>query len=126
MCRFLKKHLQIFRLLGENLTNLVQKRHKKTLQTINLQRFWVDSGARTHDTRNHNPMLCQLSYNHHNATDFSIVAAKVVQIFVMRKKKNFFFYFSMRISFSGIMTKSLFCIFGCGRVSVGVERQRSS
>lgn len=27
--------------------------------------FWVDSGARTHDTRNHNPMLCQLSYNHH-------------------------------------------------------------
>ena len=27
--------------------------------------IWVDSGARTHDTRNHNPMLCQLSYNHH-------------------------------------------------------------
>ena len=27
--------------------------------------FWVTSGARTHDTRNHNPMLCQLSYSHH-------------------------------------------------------------
>ena len=26
--------------------------------------FWVESGARTHDTRNHNPMLCQLSYDH--------------------------------------------------------------
>ena len=31
-----------------------------------LQRLlWVTSGARTHDTRNHNPMLCQLSYSHH-------------------------------------------------------------
>ena len=27
--------------------------------------FWVKDGARTRDTRNHNPMLCQLSYNHH-------------------------------------------------------------
>ena len=27
--------------------------------------LWVESGARTHDTRNHNPMLCQLSYDHH-------------------------------------------------------------
>ena len=25
----------------------------------------VDNGARTHDTRNHNPVLCQLSYTHH-------------------------------------------------------------
>ena len=27
--------------------------------------FWVDDGARTHDTRNHNPMLYQLNYIHH-------------------------------------------------------------
>ena len=26
----------------------------------------VGDGARTHDTRNHNPVLCQLSYTHHN------------------------------------------------------------
>ena len=25
----------------------------------------VDDGARTHDNRNHNPGLYQLSYNHH-------------------------------------------------------------
>ncbi len=25
----------------------------------------VDDGARTHDTRNHNPMLYQLNYIHH-------------------------------------------------------------
>lgn len=25
----------------------------------------VGNGARTHDTRNHNPVLCQLSYTHH-------------------------------------------------------------
>ena len=33
--------------------------------------FWkvgVDDGARTHDNRNHNPGLYQLSYNHHNKT----------------------------------------------------------
>ena len=32
-----------------------------------LRRFcllWVDDGARTHDTRNHNPMLYQLNYIH--------------------------------------------------------------
>ena len=27
--------------------------------------FRVESGARTHDTRNHNPMLYQLNYIHH-------------------------------------------------------------
>ena len=25
----------------------------------------MGNGARTHDTRNHNPVLCQLSYTHH-------------------------------------------------------------
>ena len=25
----------------------------------------VGDGTRTHDTRNHNPVLCQLSYTHH-------------------------------------------------------------
>ena len=29
------------------------------------ERLWVDDGARTHDTRNHNPMLYQLNYIHH-------------------------------------------------------------
>ena len=36
--------------------------------------FGVDDGARTHDTRNHNPMLYQLNYIHHvwdcKCTDF--------------------------------------------------------
>ena len=27
--------------------------------------YGVGNGARTHDPRNHNPMLCQLSYTHH-------------------------------------------------------------
>ncbi len=27
--------------------------------------YGVGDGARTHDTRNHNPVLCQLSYTHH-------------------------------------------------------------
>ena len=31
----------------------------------------VNDGARTRDNRNHNPVLYQLSYNHHN--DYSIV-----------------------------------------------------
>ena len=26
--------------------------------------YGVGNGARTHDTRNHNPVLCQLSYTH--------------------------------------------------------------
>ena len=30
-----------------------------------LRAFRVDDGARTHDTRNHNPMLYQLNYIHH-------------------------------------------------------------
>ena len=38
--------------------------------------FWVSDGARTHDTRNHNPMLYQLNYTHHvfgtaNVVNFS-------------------------------------------------------
>ena len=50
----------------------------------------VDSGARTHDTRNHNPMLCQLSYNHHIAL-LPKATAKVLLFFDMTKyftKKN--------------------------------------
>ena len=27
-------------------------------------KYGVGNGARTHDTRNHNPVLCQLSYTH--------------------------------------------------------------
>ncbi len=56
----------------------------------------VDSGARTHDTRNHNPMLCQLSYNHHVALsankmfqrfklEFPKASAKVLLFFDMTK-----------------------------------------
>ena len=32
---------------------------------ICFQKFGVDDGARTHDRRNHNPELYQLSYAHH-------------------------------------------------------------
>ena len=46
--------------------------------------FRVESGARTHDTRNHNPMLCQLSYDHH-VRFFSKAGAKVQQKFDIRK-----------------------------------------
>src|SRR5512132_356503 len=31
----------------------------------------VADGARTHDNRNHNPGLYQLSYSHHRASDYS-------------------------------------------------------
>ena len=47
-------------------------------------RFWVTSGARTHDTRNHNPMLCQLSYSHH-VCYLSKAGAKVLLFFDMTK-----------------------------------------
>ena len=30
-----------------------------------LRSYGVDDGTRTHDTRNHNPMLYQLNYIHH-------------------------------------------------------------
>ena len=56
--------------------------------------FWVTSGARTHDTRNHNPMLCQLSYSHH-VCSLSKAGAKVLLFFDMTKyfakKKSRFF-----------------------------------
>ena len=68
-----------------------------------LSLIWVDSGARTHDTRNHNPMLCQLSYNHHVAPnankmfqrfkpEFPKAAAKVLLFFDMTK------YFAKKMS----------------------------
>ena len=38
---------------------------KKGIVTDSLFYYGVDNGARTHDTRNHNPVLCQLSYIHH-------------------------------------------------------------
>jgi hypothetical protein len=37
--------------------------------------FGVADGTRTHDDRNHNPGLYQLSYSHHCPTVFSFVAA---------------------------------------------------
>ena len=37
-----------------------KKRPRKTPGALR-----VDDGARTHDTRNHNPMLYQLNYIHH-------------------------------------------------------------
>ena len=37
-----------------------KKRPRKTPGALG-----VDDGARTHDTRNHNPMLYQLNYIHH-------------------------------------------------------------
>ena len=44
----------------------------------------MTSGARTHDTRNHNPMLCQLSYSHRIASS-SKAGAKVLLFFDMTK-----------------------------------------
>ena len=32
---------------------------------LKLSKYGVDDGARTHDRRNHNPELYQLSYAHH-------------------------------------------------------------
>ena len=37
----------------------------KADSNICFQKFGVDDGARTHDRRNHNPELYQLSYAHH-------------------------------------------------------------
>ena len=36
----------------------------------------VDNGARTHDTRNHNPVLCQLSYTHHVCNETEMARLK--------------------------------------------------
>ena len=38
---------------------------KKGIDNDSLSFSGVGNGARTHDTRNHNPVLCQLSYTHH-------------------------------------------------------------
>ena len=53
--------------------------------------FGVTSGARTHDTRNHNPMLCQLSYSH-RVRSLSKAGAKVLLFFDMTK------YFAKKMS----------------------------
>ena len=45
--------------------NLFCKYSEKNAPGKLRERFWVDDGARTHDTRNHNPMLYQLNYIHH-------------------------------------------------------------
>ncbi len=36
------------------------------IENIRSLKYGVDDGARTHDDRNHNPGLYQLSYAHHN------------------------------------------------------------
>ena len=64
----------------------MQKRHP-----LRMSFFWVTSGARTHDTRNHNPMLCQLSYSHH-VCYLSKAGAKVLLFFDMTK------YFAKKMS----------------------------
>ena len=40
------------------------------LQTVFQKICGVTDGARTHDNRNHNPGLYQLSYGHHRETKF--------------------------------------------------------
>ena len=42
----------------------VRWNHRKTLLNQRLRRYGVADGARTHDNRNHNPGLYQLSYSH--------------------------------------------------------------
>jgi hypothetical protein len=39
--------------------------HQRPRSLISMQFFGVADGARTHDNRNHNPGLYQLSYSHH-------------------------------------------------------------
>ena len=44
----------------------IQAELAKALSTgVNNEKFGVADGARTHDNRNHNPGLYQLSYSHH-------------------------------------------------------------
>ena len=40
------------------------ERPEPLLRPFALRLNGVGNGARTHDTRNHNPVLCQLSYTH--------------------------------------------------------------
>jgi hypothetical protein len=44
------------------------------------ERSGVDDGARTHDRRNHNPELYQLSYAHHSVTSLSFQPAQVARL----------------------------------------------
>ena len=67
--------------------------------------FWVTSGARTHDTRNHNPMLCQLSYSHHIWLVLK-PGAKVLLFFDMTK------YFAKKMS-RKLFLLIFFCIRSC-------------
>ena len=52
-------------LMASASTSVSAIRSNSTKKRDALYVSWVESGARTHDTRNHNPMLCQLSYDHH-------------------------------------------------------------
>ena len=51
------------------------KQKQKSAAVFRLQRFTyfgVADGARTHDNRNHNPGLYQLSYSHREALEYSL------------------------------------------------------
>ena len=39
--------------------------HRKTRKKLRVEEDGVADGTRTHDNRNHNPGLYQLSYSHH-------------------------------------------------------------
>ena len=63
--------------------------------------YGVESGARTHDTRNHNPMLCQLSYDHHARTAFASdiwdLRLKIFFLFLKSGCKGTAFFWNMQI-----------------------------
>ena len=53
--------------LKTNSQQTQKKQRRPILQSRRLQKYGVDDGNRTHDNRNHNPALYQLSYAHHSA-----------------------------------------------------------
>ena len=75
--------------------------------------FRVESGARTHDTRNHNPMLCQLSYDHHifggpKGLRPTLIFRKRVQRYCFfLKYANFFHFFCKKFLY--MVKKSYLC-----------------
>lgn len=96
------------------------QKNKKRLPKFGSRRFGVEDGARTHDTQNHNLVLCQLSYIHH--VSYRTLRGKdSVKISVSQKKcENTYCFVVVRagnvgrfsvhsvrcIDFGGTMTRS--------------------
>ncbi len=63
--QYLKKLVRKERLELSHLAILEPKSSASTNSATSAEKIGVTDGARTHDNRNHNPGLYQLSYNHH-------------------------------------------------------------